>query len=240
MDGYKSPLHIISARLAEQWITLARQTVDGKSNEIPAMRELLELLDIEGRIITADAPRCRKGTAKAVIKDKGDYVLNVKDKQPMLKEEIAGYVQDTQLRGAMDSHTMCEKTSGRVELRTAYTTQDIGWLYGREDWEKLSCIGAVNTRCTSKKGTSGERRYYISSRGLTTEELPRYTRFGEDFRRIEDRNARQNLNIVRKIALNTIKVYKTKTASKRPISKIMLDCLLEPENILSVLNINEN
>ncbi|MDR1363423.1 MAG: hypothetical protein LBJ35_05180 [Spirochaetaceae bacterium] len=53
-----------------------------------------------------------------------------------------------------------------------------------------------------------------------------------DFRRIEDRNAQQNLNIVRKIALNTIKVYKTKTVSKRPISKIMLDCLLEPENIL--------
>ncbi|MDR1363419.1 MAG: transposase [Spirochaetaceae bacterium] len=100
-----------------------------------------------------------------------------------------------------------------------------------------------------------KRRYYISSRGLTAEELPRYARlewtaesmhwlldvhFGEDFRRIEDRNARQNLNIVRKIALNTIKVYKTKTASKRPVSKVMLDYLLEPENILSVLNINEN
>jgi hypothetical protein len=64
--------------------------------------------------------------------------------------------------------------------------------------------------------------------------------FGEDFCRIEDRNVQQNLNIVRKIALNTIKVYKTKTASKRPVSKIMLDCLLEPENIRSVLKINEN
>jgi predicted transposase YbfD/YdcC len=83
------------------------------------MRELLELLDIEGCIITADAPRCQKGTAKAVIKGKGDYVLNVKDNhnQPMLKEEIADYVQDIQLRDTTGSRTMCEKTSGRVERR---------------------------------------------------------------------------------------------------------------------------
>jgi hypothetical protein len=46
--------------------------------------------------------------------------------------------------------------------------------------------------------------------------------------------------MVRKIALNTIKGYTTKTASKRPVSKVMFDCLLEPENILSVLNIYEN
>jgi hypothetical protein len=64
--------------------------------------------------------------------------------------------------------------------------------------------------------------------------------FGEDFCRIEDRNVQQNLNIVRKIVLNTIKVYKTNTASKRPISKVMFDCLLEPENIRSVLKVNEN
>jgi hypothetical protein len=90
---------------------------------------------------------------------------------------------------------------------------------------------------------------------LTAEELLRHARlewsvetmhwlldvhFGEDFCRVEDRNVQQNLNIVRKIALNTIKDYKNKTASKRPISKLMFDCLLESENILSVLAVNEN
>jgi predicted transposase YbfD/YdcC len=155
----------------------------------------------------------------------------------------------------MDSRTRCEKTSGRVERRTSYTTQDIGWLYGREDWEKLTCIDAVNMRCTSKQGTSDQWRYYICSRGLTAEDLLRYARlawtvermhwllevhFGKDFCRIEDRNRQQNLNMVRKIALNTIKGYTTETAFKRPISNVMFDCLLEPENILSVLNINEN
>jgi predicted transposase YbfD/YdcC len=113
------------------------------------------------------------------------------------------------------------------------------WLALRQgDWEKLSCIGAVNTRCTGKKGTGGERRYYIGSRGLTAEELLRYARlewtvesmhwlpdvhFGEDFCRIEDRNAQQNLNIVRKIALNTVKVYKTK---RRPNVLFLKLCLI--------------
>jgi hypothetical protein len=90
---------------------------------------------------------------------------------------------------------------------------------------------------------------------LTAEELLRYVRlawkvermhwllevhFGEDFCRIEDRNGEQNLTIIRKIVRNPIKGYTTKTASQRPISNVMFDCLLEPENIRSVLKINEN
>ena len=155
----------------------------------------------------------------------------------------------------MDTAATVEKTSGRVERRTAYTSGDIGWLSGKEEWEGLACIGAVNTQVSSKKGETNEWHYYISSRGLTAEELLRHARlewsvetmhwlldvhFGEDFCRVEDRNVQQNLNIVRKIALNTVKGYKTKTASKRPISRLMFDCLLEPGNILSVLAANEN
>jgi predicted transposase YbfD/YdcC len=154
----------------------------------------------------------------------------------------------------MDTHTTVEKTSGRIERRTAYSICEIGWLYGKEEWERLSCIGAINTHFTSKKGETNEWHYYISSRGLTAEELLKHVRlewsvesmhwlldvhFGEDFCRIEDRNVQQNLNIVRKTALNTIKSYKNKTVSKRPISKLMFDCLLEPQTILSVLTINE-
>jgi predicted transposase YbfD/YdcC len=141
----------------------------------------------------------------------------------------------------MDTHTTVDKTSGRVEIRTAYTSTDIGWLFGKEDWDNLACIGAVNTQFSSKKGESNEWHYYISSRSLTAEELLKHARlewsvetmrwlldvrFSEDFFRVENRNVQQSLNIVRKIALNTIKGYKNKTASKRPISKLMFDCLL--------------
>jgi predicted transposase YbfD/YdcC len=250
MDSYASPLHIISAHLAELGITLGQQTVEGKSNEIPAMRELLGLLSIEGCLVVADALHCQKETAKAVIEGKGDYLLSVKDNQQTLKEDVEDYVQDGDLRKTMDSHTTCEKNSGRTERRTAYTTSDVGWLSGREEWEKLACIGAVYTQFTGKKGDTSEWHYYISSRRLTAEELLRRARlewsvesmhwlldvhFGEDFCRVEDKNVQQNLNIVRKIALNLIKDYKNKTASKRPISRVMFDCLLESENILPIL-----
>jgi len=254
MDRYSSPLHIISAQLAELGITIGQRTVDGKSNEIPAMRELLEHLSVKGCLIVADALHCQKETAKTVIEGKGDYLFSVKDNQQTLKEDIAGYVQDEHLRKKMDSHTTVDKTSGRVERRSAYTSGDIGWLFGREEWDKLACIGAVNTKFSSKKGETNEWHYYISSRRLTAKELLTHARlewsvesmhwlldvhFSEDFCRIEDRNAQQNLNIVRKIALNTIKGYKTKTGSKRPISRLMFDCLLESENILTYLTVND-
>jgi predicted transposase YbfD/YdcC len=255
MDSYDSPLHIISAHLAELGITVGQRTVGGKSNEIPAMRELLGLLTIEGCMVVADALNCQKETAAVIIEGKGDYLLSVKDNQQTLKEDIEGYVQDEHLRETMDTCTTVEKTSGRIERRTAYASGDIGWLSGKEEWKKLACIGAVNTHITSKKGETNEWHYYISSRSLTAGELLRHARlewsvetmhwlldvhFHEDFCRVEDRNVQQNLNIVRKIALNTFKVYKNKTASKRPVSKLMFDCLLEPENILSVLTVNEN
>jgi hypothetical protein len=64
--------------------------------------------------------------------------------------------------------------------------------------------------------------------------------FGEDFCRVEDRNVQQNLNIVRKIVLNSVKRFKEVSANKRPISKIMLDCMLEPLFILDILFSFEN
>ena len=254
MDSYDSPLHIISAQLAELGITLGQRTVAGKSNEIPAMRELLELLSVKGCLIVADALHCQKETAKAAVEGKGDYLFSVKDNQQTLKEGIEGYVRDEHLRKKMDAHTTVDKTSGRVERRAAYTSSDIGWLYGKDEWEKLACIGAVNTQFSGKKGETNEWHYYISSRKLTAEELLKHARlewsvesmhwlldvhFSEDFCRVEDRNVQQNLNIVRKIALNTIKGYKTKTASKSPVSRLMFDCLLEPENILTFLTVND-
>ena len=58
--------------------------------------------------------------------------------------------------------------------------------------------------------------------------------FGEDFCRVEDRNIQQTLNIVRKIVLNTVRYYKEKTASKRPVSKVIFDCLLDCKNMLPI------
>jgi predicted transposase YbfD/YdcC len=250
MGKYNSPLHIVSAHIAELGITFGQQTVDGKSNEIPAMRELLGILNIKGCMVVADALNCQKETARAIVEGKGDYLLNVKDNQQTLKKDIEDYVQDENLRKAMDIFATYERKSGREEQRTAYATCDIEWLFGKENWANLVCIGAVHTQFTTKKRTTNEWHYYISSRKLTAQELLSHARlewsvetmhwlldvhFMEDFCRIEDRNVQQNLNIIRKIALNSIKNYKETTDSKRPISKIMLDCLLDCQNMMSIL-----
>ena len=229
MSGYASPLHIINAHLANLGITIGQQTVVDKSNEIPAMRDLLGLLEVEGCMIVADALHCQKETAKVIVEDsKADYLLSVKDNQKSLREDIEGYVQDASLRGTMDYYTTCEKNSGRVERREAYATWDIDWLYGKEDWAHLTCIGAIHTQFTSKKGTTDEWHYYLSSRRLTAKKLLEHARlewsvesmhwlldvhFREDFCRVEDKNIQQNLNMIRKIALNTIRSYKDKTKS---------------------------
>ena len=60
--------------------------------------------------------------------------------------------------------------------------------------------------------------------------------FEEDWCRVEDKNIQQNLNILRKAAINLIKLFKSDTQSKKAISKIMLDCLLEPRHILRILD----
>ena len=255
MNKYKSSLHIVSAHIAELGITFGQETVADKSNEIPAVRNLIDLLKIEGCIVVADALHCQKDTAKAVITGGADYLLSVKDNQETLKKEIEDYVQDTDLRKKMDTSETLEKSRDRIERRTAFALSDIDWLHEKEEWAKLSCIGAIRTQFTTAKGMTDEWHYFISSRKLTAAELLKHARlewsvevmhwlldvhFEEDFCRVEDENVQQNLNIVRKIALNSIKDYKEKTNSKRPVSKIMLDCLLDENFIMDILAGGQN
>jgi hypothetical protein len=98
-------------------------------------------------VVVADALHCQKETAEAVIEGKAGYLLSVKDNQRALKADIGDYVQDGVLRKGMD-------TFETVEKRRAFTTGDIGWLYGREEWRDLSCIG----RYTGKPAARKERR----------------------------------------------------------------------------------
>lgn len=243
MDSYDSPLHIVSAQLCELGITLASKSVDGKSNEIPAVQELLKELDISGCMIVADALNCQKKTAKTVVSGKGDYLLSVKGNQETLEADIADYVQDPCLRKTMDTSIQKEKNRGRIETRTAFATDDIAWLSSRQAWPSLCCIGAIHTEIEEKAKKTSEWHYYISSRKLTALELLHHARmewtvesmhwlldvhFGEDFCRIEDKTVQQNLNILRKFALSIIKTFKQKNSSKRPLSHIMFNCLLDP------------
>jgi predicted transposase YbfD/YdcC len=110
MKEYELPMRIISARNAELGITLDQLAVEGKTNEIPTVRALLKILDVQGRLVVADALNCQKKTAEAVIRKGADYLFSVKDNQETLKEDIETYVQDKDFWAAMD-------TASKTEIR---------------------------------------------------------------------------------------------------------------------------
>lgn len=250
MKNYESPLHIVSAQVSELGITFAQKSVSGKSNEIPAVQELLGQLEISGCMVVADALNCQKKTAEAVIKGNADYLLCAKSNQENLKKDIEEYVQDKTLQNSMDKETKIEKNRGRIEKRTAFVTDDTDWLPNKKEWSGLKCIGAVHTEFEENDKKTSEWHYYISSRNLTAEELLHHARmewsvetmhwlldvhFEEDYCRVENKNVQQNLNMLRKLSINMIKRYKERSKSKRAISKIMFDCLLDPSFICSVI-----
>ena len=250
MERYENPLHIVSAQISELGLTLGQEAVDGKSNEIPAVQRLIKMLRLKGCIVVADALNCQKDTAAAILGQGADYLLSVKDNQPSLKQDIEDYIQDDCLRKAMQTSAVCEKNRDRVEKRTAFVTDDVSWLDPKESWAELRCIGAINTQFTTKTGTSSEWHYYISSKTLTAEDLLKHARaewsvetmhwlldvhFSEDSCRVQDENVQQVLNMIRKIVLNSLRVYRDKLCPKRSFSSLMLDCLVDPLFILKLI-----
>lgn len=131
MSSYESPLHIVSAQVAEFGITLAQKCVKGKTNEIPTVQALIKTLNIKGHIIVADALNCQ-----------------------ILKTDIEEYVQDEILRKQMDTACTSEKNRERVEKRTAFCTTNLNWMDNKEEWAGLNCIGAIHSEFKSKKGKS--------------------------------------------------------------------------------------
>ena len=230
--------------------TLAQCSTEDKSNEIPTVQKMLKELNIKGTMITADALNCQKETAEIIVKQKADYLFSVKDNHPNLKKNIEDFIQDEAMQNTMQSISKTERGHGRVEKKTAFVTNEIDQLEQKNDWSRLACIGAIHTEFETDKGKSSEWHYYISSKKLTAEELLRHVRkewsvetmhwlldvhFEEDWCRVEDKNIQKNLNIFRKCAINLIKLYKSESESKKPISNIMLDCLLDFDSLLQIV-----
>lgn len=250
MKSYEQPLHIVTAQLSELGLTFSSKSVSGKSNEIPTVQELLEELDISGCLVVADALNCQKATAKAIVKGKGDYLLSVKGNHSTLMGDIQDYIQDEQLQNNMEIYQHQEKNRERIETRTAYVTTDVTWLPQKNEWNSLVSIGAIHTQFKTDEKKTSEWHYYISSRPLTARELLHHARmewavesihwlldvhYGEDYLRVVNPTIQENINHLRKFALNLLKQFKKNTASKRPLSKLMFDCLLDFNVISRIL-----
>jgi predicted transposase YbfD/YdcC len=249
MKHYSEALHIVSAFVVENGITIGQLAVDEKRNEIPAVQELIRLLNIEGATVVTDALNCQKKTAKEILKAKADYVFSVKKNHKNLYEDIAEMIEFKQSdiveqhNAPLDSVTKTEKGHGRIEKRTAVVTHEVEWLESRDKWAGLQTIGAIKT--------PAETRYYISSRKLSAGELLTLTRqewaveamhwqldviFDEDNSTIHDKNTQITLNILRKTVLNLVKTVRDEFYPRLNMVNVMRKCLLDSDFLLEVIH----
>ena len=214
----KSPIHIVSAWSNGNQLVLGQRKVDGKSNEITAIPELLELLDIKGSIVTIDAMGTQKNIAAAIIDNQANYILALKGNQTYLKEDVESLCK----RMKPDSENeVVEKGHGRVETRNCKVYQQIQLLEDIDKWKELKSVVQITSEREIRGKKTTEIRLYICSLLDNAEAFNKYIRFHwgienslhwtldmtfrEDEQRKRDKHSARNFAIVRKIALNMLK-----------------------------------
>ncbi len=238
-NGLK-PLHLVSAWASEQGITLGQIATEEKSNEITAIPELLDRLDLENAIVTIDAAGCQKNIAQQIIDGGGDYVLALKGNQETLYQAVEKYFDeqvDRDFAGVPVNYWVEEeKSHGRLDKRYYYQLAVPQDLPGRGKWARLKTIG-VALRISEKDGEQTiETRFYISSLRRSIKRFARLVRghwsientlhwtldmtFREDESRVRSRRLADNLSWLRRLALTLLKQHPAKQsiAMKRRIA----------------------
>lgn len=231
-------LHIVSAWASEQGITLGQVAVNSKSNEITAIPQLLEMLELEGAIVSIDAMGCQRDIAAKIVKGGGDYVLQVKGNQPSLQAAIAASFAAADEADATTPKkkarrcTTEEKSRGRLERRD-YTIlplpQSMSAFGGR--WSKLTSIGRVVRQMQRDGKQTTETSYYICSIdakvGLFSESARGHWSienslhwvmdvvFGEDRSRVRAGHAAENMSFLRRFVTTLLKRDTSKTSLKQ-------------------------
>jgi predicted transposase YbfD/YdcC len=210
--------HVVSAFVRENRITLGEIKTDEKSNEITAVPELLEILDLKGSIVTADAMSCQTKIAAKITEKEADYVIGLKGNQSALLDDVKLFFESF-MNECTRTKTL-EKGHGRIEKREYFLSTETDWLPKKADWANLNAIGAVKSTVEEKSEIRTETRYFITS--LTKiEEFAQAVRehwgienqlhwcldviFREDASRARRDNSPLNLNVLRKTALPLLK-----------------------------------
>ncbi len=235
---------MVSAFVAENQITLGEITVDEKSNEITAIPQLLDLIDVSGATVTIDAMGCQTDIAKKITDKKADYCLALKGNQSSLHEDVKLYFEKLP---AEQTAITKEKGHGRIEKREYFLDTDIDWLPQKAEWARLNAIGGVKSIVFEKEETRTETRYFITSltdvnkfadavRKHWSIENQLYWQLdatlGEDNSRARKDNSPLNLNVLRKTSLALLKEVDW---GRIGLKKKMFIAALNPHKLLQVL-----
>jgi predicted transposase YbfD/YdcC len=249
-NGKKSPVHMVSAWANTSNLVLGQTKVNEKSNEITAIPKLLEVLSIEGAIVTIDAMGCQTDIAEKIITKKANYILAVKDNQKQLHQDIK---DEFKFSKAIKTSTDLDLGHGRIETRTCSVITDFKFIQQNNKWAKLHSIVRIESSRefkNSDKPTETATRYYISNLIADTIEFQKSIRlhwgvenklhwtldvaFGEDASRKRTGNATQNFSILRKIALNLLK---NDTSTKIGVKSRRLKAAWSNDYLLKILNL---
>lgn len=224
--GSTKALHVVSAYSKDDGICFGQTAVQEKHNEIVAIPELLDELQVKNCIVTIDAMGTQTEIAKKIISKSADYVLALKGNQGNLHEGVRDYFNDEdflmQIKNIGEYSKTVEKARSQIETREYYQTDDISWIDSKSSWKGLKTIGMVKTTIKKDDKTSDETRYYISSLAQDISLFEKSVRqhwaiesmhwqldvtFREDANRTLDKTAAQNMNIMRKFAMSILKIF---------------------------------
>jgi len=225
------PLHIVSAWASEAGIALGQLATEEKSNEITAIPQLIEQIDITDAVVTIDAMGCQKAIAKKITGRGGDYVLAVKENQPKLYQAVRTFfdeqMEDDFARTSYRRYETREKGHGRVDERYYYLAKLPADFPLKKQWPGLKAIGMVISMTTLGDGSErGDVRYFIASRYLSGPRFAQSVRghwgienslhwvldvtFDEDQSRARDRRLADNLSWLRRFAISLLKQHPSK------------------------------
>ena len=155
-----TPLHLVSAFAAGAGRVLGQRATAKKSNEKTAIPELLSTLALEGGIVTIDAMGTQANIAQAIRERGADYVLAVKDNQPLLADSIRDFFTQFQAVPERTPHTVAEtveKGHGRIEVRRCLAFDQIDCLPRPEQWANLQSFAVIESECCIQGKTTVER-----------------------------------------------------------------------------------
>jgi predicted transposase YbfD/YdcC len=247
------PLHVVSAWASEEGVALGQVATEEKSNEITAIPQLLQQLELADTLVTIDAMGCQKEIARDIVAAGGDFVIAVKDNQPKLREAVAGYFLEHLERDLEDLRYRRFEASdgghGRLDERSYYLTKIPSAFAVKEEWPWVKAIGfSVRVTRHADGRETDEVRYYILSRYLSGKRFSEAVRghwgiesmhwvldvnFREDDSRTRERTLGNNLSWLRRFAVTLLKRHPIKDSLRGK----MLRCMMNTDFLTEVLTL---
>lgn len=234
-NAAKKAIHMVSAMSTKYGLIMGQKKCEEKSNEITAIPNLLDLIDVIGTIVTIDAMGCQKKIAEKIISKQADYVLALKGNQGNLSKEVVDFFEKVKQpefnHYIHQTDTETEKDHGRLEIRECTTITNLDWLLEPSEWNGLKSIVKIKATVIKGQKQTVEERYYITSLDGDAKLINHAVRkhwhienklhwvldviFREDYCRLRTGNGAENMNIIRKIALNKMKADQSDKCSMK-------------------------